>query len=305
MIEVIYKEENQEAQNGEGTFGLPKNIRQIGLIREDYKIYMEDYVYTFLVRLARAEEAGKTKTRVAVLTGETKWQGGTTYLFIKGAVMAEGMEAALDHIDFSTEIWQKIHEEQKKYFEDQEIVGWFYSQPQLSIEISEVLTKVHLKHFGGEKVLMLLEPQEREDAFFRYENNTMTRLGGYYLYYEKNPYMQSYMLDKNKVLQPDIGEQYEDKAVKDFRKIITDKNGEKKEREAPSVFLWGNCLPCSGCSCGGRKFLQKLSGISAAERRQCDRFFSDRRGSVAVTEGRNEQFGKRKPEFVRHEYTKY
>ena len=67
MIEVIYKEENQEAQNGEGTFGLPKNIRQIGLIREDYKIYMEDYVYTFLVRLARAEEAGKTKTRVAVL----------------------------------------------------------------------------------------------------------------------------------------------------------------------------------------------------------------------------------------------
>lgn len=239
MIEVIYKEENQEAQNGEGTFGLPKNIRQIGLIREDYKIYMEDYVYTFLVRLARAEEAGKTKTRVAVLTGETKWQGGTTYLFIKGAVMAEGMEAALDHIDFSTEIWQKIHEEQKKYFEDQEIVGWFYSQPQLSIEISEVLAKVHLKHFGGEKVLMLLEPQEREDAFFRYENNTMTRLGGYYLYYEKNPYMQSYMLDKNKVLQPDIGEQYEDKAVKDFRKIITDKNGEKKEREAPSVFSYG------------------------------------------------------------------
>ena len=239
MIEVIYKEENQEAQNGEGTFGLPKNIRQIGLIREDYKIYMEDYVYTFLVRLARAEEAGKTKTRVAVLTGETKWQGGTTYLFIKGAVMAEGMDAALDHIDFSTEIWQKIHEEQKKYFEDQEIVGWFYSQPQLSIEISEVLTKVHLKHFGGEKVLMLLEPQEREDAFFRYENNTMTRLGGYYLYYEKNPYMQSYMLDKNKVLQPDIGEQYEDKAVKDFRKIITDKNGEKKEREAPSVFSYG------------------------------------------------------------------
>ena len=239
MIEVIYKEENQEAQNGEGTFGLPKNIRQIGLIREDYKIYMEDYVYTFLVRLARAEEAGRTKARVAVLTGETKWQRGVTYLFVKGAVMAEDMEAALDHIDFSGEVWKKIHEEQKKYFEDQEIVGWFFSQPQLSMEISEVLAKVHLKHFGGEKVLMLMEPQEREDAFFRYENNAMTRLGGYYLYYEKNPFMQSYMLDKNKVLQPDIGEQYEDKAVKDFRKIITDKNGEKKERETPSVFSYG------------------------------------------------------------------
>ena len=166
MIEVVYKDEKQRAKGNEGIFQLPRNVRQIGMTDQNYRIYMEDYVYTFLVRLARAEEAGKTKTRVAVLTGETKWQGGTTYLFIKGAVMAEGMEAALDHIDFSTEIWQKIHEEQKKYFEDQEIVGWFYSQPQLSIEISEVLAKVHLKHFGGEKVLMLLEPQEREDAFF-------------------------------------------------------------------------------------------------------------------------------------------
>lgn len=41
--------------------------------------------------------------------------------------------------------------------------------------------------FWRRKVLMLMEPQEREDAFFRYENNEMVRLGGYYLYYEKIP----------------------------------------------------------------------------------------------------------------------
>lgn len=240
MIEVIYKEENQETQDSQGTFGLPKNIRQIGLIRDDYKIYMEDYVYTFLVRLARAEEAsGEQKSKVAVLTGETKWQAGVSYLFVKGAVMAEKMEAAPDHIDFSNEVWKKLHEDQKKYFEDQEIIGWFYSQPQMAVEMTELLSKVHLKHFGGEKVLMLMEPQEREDAFFRYENNSMVRLGGYYLYYEKNPYMQNYMLDKNKELEAGFGERYEDKAVKDFRKMITDKNEEKKERETPSVFSYG------------------------------------------------------------------
>ena len=54
MIEVIYKDESQEGQNGEEPFGLPRNIRQIGLAAEDYRIYMEDYVYTFLVKLARA-----------------------------------------------------------------------------------------------------------------------------------------------------------------------------------------------------------------------------------------------------------
>lgn len=240
MIEVIYKDESQEGQNGEEPFGLPRNIRQIGLAAEDYRIYMEDYVYTFLVRLARTEDSlGEAKTRVAVLTGNLKWRSQTAYLFIKGAIMAEEMEAAPDHVDFSENQWKQIQEAQKEYFEDQEIVGWFFSQPQLLLKVSEVMSKVHMKHFGGEKVLMLMEPQEREDAFFRYENNEMVRLGGYYLYYEKNPGMQTYMIDKNEELQPEPQEKYEDQAVKDFRKIIADKKETRKEPAAPSVFSYG------------------------------------------------------------------
>lgn len=34
------------------------------------------------------------------------------------------------------------------------------SQPQLLLKVSEVMLKVHMKHFGGEKVLMLMEPQK-------------------------------------------------------------------------------------------------------------------------------------------------
>ena len=72
MIEVIYKEESQETQDSEGTFGLPRNIRQIGLIGDDCRIYMEDYVYTFLVRLARSEKKPEEQAaKTAVLTGET------------------------------------------------------------------------------------------------------------------------------------------------------------------------------------------------------------------------------------------
>lgn len=253
MIEVIYKDESQDAKSGEEPFGLPRNIRQIGLVRDDYKIYMEDYVYTFLVRLARSENvSGETKAQVAVLTGEIKWRSQTAYLFIKGAMMAEDMDAAPDHIDFSGEQWKKIQKEQEKYFAEQEIVGWFFSQPQLVLEVSELMTKIHMKHFGGEKVLMLMEPQEREDAFFHYENNEMVHLGGYYLYYEKNPSMQTYMIDKNKELQPEVQEHYEDQAVKDFRKIITDKKETKKESAAPSVFSYGltACLAIAVLSVG-------------------------------------------------------
>lgn len=85
---------------------------------------------------------------------------------------------------------------------------------------------------------MLMEPQEREDAFFRYENNSMVRLGGYYIYYEKNPCMQEYMLEKNKELENELTEKVEDDAVKNFRKIISDKKDTKKEQETSSVFSY-------------------------------------------------------------------
>ena len=94
MIEVIYKEEKQEAKNGENLFNLPRNIRQVGLTTGNMRIYIEDYVYTFLTRLARnAVGSGKEQGCVAVFTGETKWNNGITYLFIRGALMVEDMEA--------------------------------------------------------------------------------------------------------------------------------------------------------------------------------------------------------------------
>ena len=98
MIEVVYKEEKQEAENGENIFDLPKNIRQIGLATGNMRIYIEDYVYTFLTRLARNEiGSNKEQCCVAVFTGETKWNNGITYLFIRGALTVEDMEAAADH----------------------------------------------------------------------------------------------------------------------------------------------------------------------------------------------------------------
>ena len=104
MIEVIYKEENQEEQE-ETAVQIPRNIRQIGQSDENCKIYIEDYVYTFLVRLSRSEEGNSSReAQVAVLTGESRWWCGASYLFIRGALIAEGMEAAADHIHFTDEI---------------------------------------------------------------------------------------------------------------------------------------------------------------------------------------------------------
>lgn len=233
MIEVIYKEEKQEAKGNQGVFSIPRNIRQIGLINENYRIYVEDYVYTFLGKTAEKTKKEENQAGcLAVLLGEIKWAEGVSYVFIRGTIKVESTEAAADHIDFSQEVWTQIQEEEEKYFKGQEIVGWFFAQPELPLKATDLFKRVHLKHFGGgEKVLMLMDPTEREDAFFRYENGFLVKQSGYYLYYEKNPMMQAYMIDKNQLSQEEQKEEVEDEAVKTFRKIIKSKKKNDQDQE--------------------------------------------------------------------------
>lgn len=266
MIEVVYKDEKQEAKGNEGIFSVPKNIRQIGMIGEDYRIYMEDYVYTFLRKAAGAERNDEgEKNCLAVLTGESKWASGVTYVFIKGALTVENTEVSSEHIGFSEEVWQKIQEDAAKYFEGQEITGWFFSQRSIPMEATELFQKIHLRYFGGgEKVLMLMDPAEREEAFFRYENNFLVRQSGYYLYYEKNPQMQAYMLEKNPDFSKEEHEEIEDEAVKAFRKIIRKKKKEEPEEaeDRTSVFSYAAtaCLVLAVAAVGMR-FYQNYRGV--------------------------------------------
>ena len=237
MIEVIYKEDTTEQEAAQESFSMPRNVRQIGLANGDYKIYIEDYVYTFLCSLAE-DEKPEGQGSVAVLTGEIQWTADMTCIFIKGAIAADGMEAAAEHIDFSEKLWQKLQEDKDQYFPEQEIVGWFFAQPQIAMEITELFVKVHLRHFGGEKILMLMDPGEREDAFFRYDGGMMAKLSGYYIYYEKNSQMQTYMIERSQKEGGEASEEVEDRAVRNFRKIIDSKNPEERGEEKTSVFSY-------------------------------------------------------------------
>lgn len=237
MIEVIYKEDTTEQEAAQEAFSMPRNVRQIGLANGDYRIYIEDYVYTFLCSLAE-DEKPEGQGSVAVLTGEIQWTADMTCIFIKGAIAADGMEAAAEHIDFSEKLWQKLQEDKDQYFPEQEIVGWFFAQSQIAMEITELFVKVHLRHFGGEKILMLMDPGEREDAFFRYDGGMMAKLSGYYIYYEKNSQMQTYMIERSQKEGGEASEEVEDRAVRNFRKIIDSKNPEERGEEKTSVFSY-------------------------------------------------------------------
>ena len=233
MIEIIYKEESKTEEQ-ESCFQIPVNIRQIGESKGPQKIYMEDYAYTFLKKISRQDKEG----RIAILLGEHHYMQGTTYLFIKSALQIKDMEVSSEHLDFNERIWGQVNEASEKYFSNQEVLGWFLSIPGFSMQLNEMLVKTHLDYFAGnEKVLFVVEPGEWDEAFYIFENGKMNRQPGYYIYYEKNEPMQSYMIEMNQNKSIEETENIPDRAVVNFRKTIQN-NQNTEEAPKPQKRNW-------------------------------------------------------------------
>ncbi len=190
MIEIIYKESGEKEDAV--LIKPPKNIRQIGMPRGRHKLYVEDYVYTFL---HSAAFEGECQKRAAVLLGKSEVSQDIRYTFINGAVSCDDLVFQEDGIIFDENCWEYIYKEIKRYFDGQEIVGWFLGVTGFPLELTPMVEAAHRKYFvGRDKVLFLSEPAEREDVFFAYEQGVLQRKEGYYIYYEKNLAMQEYMI---------------------------------------------------------------------------------------------------------------
>ncbi|MDE6314151.1 MAG: LysM peptidoglycan-binding domain-containing protein [Lachnospiraceae bacterium] len=234
MIEVIYNE-NAEEKKSKTTVRLPKNIRQIGITDDKFKVYVEDYVVTFLNQMTHKD---LSKIRVAILMGELA-VSDSRYLFISGAIYVEEMIVDGEGIHFTDSVWNNIYENVKEYFDTLEIVGWYLSVPGFPIEMNADIVKVHINQFAGNgKVLLMKEPIEGEERFFYYENGTMQELGGYYIYYERNNSMQTYMIDhRDKSEQEEELRREEAKvnvATRQFRSIVQEKQEEIHKRKMTS-----------------------------------------------------------------------
>ena len=201
MIEIIYdkdKDEKEDKTNrGEGTYEnignkLPKNIRQIGNPTGNKRIYIEDYVVTYLNYIARP---GSTSARGAILLGETKKSDIGDVIFISGAVDAENLEFDMDESEFTQEAWSEIYDKVKDFFPDLSVVGWFLSRMGFSTAINDKITKMHVDNFPGkDKVLYVTDSLEADDAFYMYEHGQLVKQKGYFIYYSKNESMQNYII---------------------------------------------------------------------------------------------------------------
>ncbi|MCM1181141.1 MAG: LysM peptidoglycan-binding domain-containing protein [Clostridium sp.] len=223
MIEIVYDKDEQTEDNVFSGVRLPKNIRQIGMPEGNRRIYIEDYVMTYLKQLANPNS---TFARGAILVGECVRGEDGNIIFVSGALPAQNLELDLQEDSFDGETWSYIYQEVKEYFPDLEVVGWFLSRMGFSTEVNDMIVKLHMDNFAGaEKVLFIMDELEGEEAFYMMEQEGLRRQSGYYIYYARNEAMQSFMIaNRQECMEEESPVEKKDEAVlRNYKKIMEER----------------------------------------------------------------------------------
>ena len=190
MIESVYSSQ-AHGSTSSALVKIPKNVRQIGQVNDLKKIYVEDYVMSFIKKLGMRKESS---SELVVLLGQFVKINNCQCIFISGAIELKGVIYE-DNLVFSNEVWTNIYETIKQYFTNVEIVGWSIIRAGLPLNVDERIRKVHVDNFAGQdKTLLLYDSLEREEAFYVFEENKLKRQDGYYIFYDKNAEMQNYII---------------------------------------------------------------------------------------------------------------
>ena len=98
---------------------LPKNVTQIGETDKSCKIYVEDYVVSYMKQMNRFAE---DKEIALALYGRRSSEQSISYNFIYGAAKLNFLQREVRHLSQAQN--QEIEKLHKKYFPECEFVGY-------------------------------------------------------------------------------------------------------------------------------------------------------------------------------------
>ena len=198
---------------------FPKNVRQIGNVSDTPKIYVEDYVDTFINQLCDKTE----DIPVGVfLIGHTVRQEDQDCIYVSGAVRIEELTVDGMNIHIGREAWEHAKNEKAEHFPDGELMGWCLIRRDGALQMEEQFRRIHEQYFGHFGTIFILKNAE-EEQYFAYKYKDLMEMNGHYIYYEKNPSMQNYMILERKKIGVTPSEDVEDKAAKEFRNIVKER----------------------------------------------------------------------------------
>lgn len=209
---------------------FPKNVKQIGNVCDEPKIYVEDYVDTYLNQLKEKEESIPV---AAVLTGEILKLNGQDVVYVAGALKLCDIEVTGTEVKISNEAWNRLEEEKQRFFSGQEIVGWCLIGEGQPVGLSKGVKRVHDKRFKKDNtVFVWRDAVLAEEVFYANKFGELMQMGGHYIFYEKNPSMQNYMINTRKKIGVTPSEMVEDRAAKNFRSAVKEKMEYKEQRQS-------------------------------------------------------------------------
>lgn len=158
---------------------LPKNITQVGEANHNCKIYVEDYVISYMKQL---NHVAQDKDMAVALYGVKKEEDNVSYLFLYGACKLTFLQRETRHLSQAQH--QEIEKYRQRYFKEYTFLGY-------RLLNGEMIEGIHV-----------------------YEQEICRYISGYAQFYEKNDSMLAYMLDVREEARPEAVEQEKYDVVK-------------------------------------------------------------------------------------------
>ncbi|MBS6956394.1 MAG: LysM peptidoglycan-binding domain-containing protein [Enterocloster asparagiformis] len=216
---------------------LPKNIRQIGERDQVLKLYLEDYVNSYLKRL---RPSGGSDLRVGLLLGNVEMHEDTPYVFVDGALEMEHVTEEGEKVVFTEEAWKKAYQDVEQMFPKRTVQGWFLcGSPGCNLSPLNYWRQ-HGQYFTGKHQLMYLNSGlEGEEAIYITSSDGFYKLRGHSIFYERNQMMQDYMVLRREARRVETG--VDDKVIRDFRKRMDERKAEATHHKSTVGLLTGLC----------------------------------------------------------------
>ncbi|MEG0352683.1 MAG: LysM peptidoglycan-binding domain-containing protein [Cellulosilyticaceae bacterium] len=234
--EVTVKKDEEKETRYNALIDSIDSVRPIGDTDCDYIMYLEDYAYTYMYQFATTDLSYE---HAAMIVGE--YYPETKENIICGIMPIPQNQFKNSDEWINKEAIESLFVEKEKYFPGTVTLGWMHMQPGYGTMLTMKEVKVQRDLFDREgSILLLVDPINKIETFYVYEDDTLKEQTGYYLYYDKNPSMQKYMLEHPFI--PIEKEQQEDNVVNQFREMGRLRKREYQQKKKTNVAVLAACV---------------------------------------------------------------
>lgn len=189
---------------GEGINTAAENITE--------RVYLEDYVVTFL---RQAKDGCREEALLIDLYGKKQEEDGKTWFFVYAAGLPSDAGRFTEYEWLGQAYWQR-GKEPEEY-------------------IAQIQKKEDSLH-------AVLASTEGELIFFINENGYVRRADSYYVFYEKNEVMQSFLIEWYRRNLNHVENEHTDHAAKDFRRIYQERQTQQHQTKIISLMYAASLL---------------------------------------------------------------